>query len=80
MRLIAQLLGAVTFAIILDGTYPTLIRSIETSEFVGVQGTFTAPTWPAKLSVVAGSGLVCLQYLLLAGSTLVGLIRGKQPA
>jgi TRAP-type C4-dicarboxylate transport system permease small subunit len=77
LRLIAQLLGAIVFAIILDGSYPTLIRSINTSEYVGVQGTFTAPTWPAKLSVVVGSGLVCLQYLLLAGSTVASLIRGK---
>ena len=75
MRLLSQLMGVAVFAIILEGSYPTLIKSIQIHEYVGVQGTFTAPTWPAKLSVVVGSGLVCLQYLIFAATKALSLIR-----
>ena len=75
LRLVAQLMGVAVFAIIVDGSYPILMKSIATKEFVGVQGTFTAPTWPANLAVVTGSALVCLQYLLFAIQTAARLVR-----
>ena len=77
LRLIAQLMGVAVFAIILQGSYPILIKSIEIKEFVGVQGTFTAPTWPANLAVVIGSGLVCLQFVIFAAQTTLTLFRGR---
>lgn len=62
--LVANLLGIATFAAILYGSTPIFLQSFSNGEYVGVQGTFTAPTWPAKLAIVVGSALMCVQYTI----------------
>lgn len=65
-QLFSHLLGVAVFAVITYASYPFLLDSIERSEYIGQLGTFTAPTWPARLVVVVGSVLTCVQFLVLA--------------
>ena len=59
-----MLLGAVIFGLIVRATWPNLLRSIDRSEFFGVPGLFTIPTWPIRLIMVVGASAVVLVYLL----------------
>jgi TRAP-type C4-dicarboxylate transport system permease small subunit len=59
-----MLLGAVMFALIVRAAWPDLLRSINRSEFFGLPGMFTMPTWPVRLMVVVGASAVVLVYLL----------------
>lgn len=64
--LLSHLLGVIVLALIAYASYPILIDSWARAEYIGQLGTFTAPTWPAKLAVVVGSVLTCVQFLILA--------------
>ena len=72
--LVSHGLGAGTFALILYGSLPAFLGSWREGEFVGIQGTFTAPTWPSKLAVVVGCVLMCTQFLIYAANDLRGLL------
>lgn len=60
-----DLLGAAVLGIIAYATWPMLVRTLERGEFIGAHGYFTAPVWPVKLMVLAGSILLMLQFLAL---------------
>lgn len=66
MRGVFSLAGVVACAIIAYATWPLLSRSWTNSEFIGVEGVFTFPTWPMRFVVALGAALAALQYLLLA--------------
>ena len=67
-----NLLGAVFMGLILYGSFPLLIESIELSHYAGNEGVFTAPTWPIKLIVVIGCVVTGLQFLLVGWKFLHG--------
>ena len=77
--LFSHLLGAITFALILYGSFPAFLGSWRQGEFVGVQGTFTAPTWPSKAAVVVGCILMCIQFLIYVVNDLRRLLRDGDP-
>lgn len=54
--------GIVVLAAILYAHWPILVRSWERNDFVGAIGDFTAPTWPVKLMLLIGAGLLLLQF------------------
>lgn len=58
--------GVAACAVITYATWPLLARAWKTSEFFGIEGVFTFPTWPMRAVVVLGAGLAVLQYALLA--------------
>ena len=70
-----DLLGAVFMAIIVYGSIPLLIDSIENEYYVGNEGVFTAPVWPIKTIIVIGCVLTMLQFLAFAWRYL----RGEHP-
>lgn len=82
MLALSHAIGAATFATIFYGSYPTFLRSWRSHEFVGVQGTFTAPTWPSKLAVVVGCVLITAQFLIYLANDIRLLLRkpGDTPA
>jgi len=57
-------LGIVFMAIIIWGSYPMLIESIEGGYFVGNEGVFTAPVWPVNLVIVVGCVVTLLQFMV----------------
>jgi TRAP-type C4-dicarboxylate transport system permease small subunit len=60
------LTGAVVFALIVWASWPKFASAWATSEFFGVQGVFTIPTWPFRLITVAGAALASLAALYVA--------------
>ncbi|MEM7463934.1 MAG: TRAP transporter large permease subunit, partial [Pseudomonadota bacterium] len=62
MRLAFHIAGVVVFALIAQGTWPKLVDAWVENEFFGAQGVFTAPVWPIKACLFAGSLLTCLAF------------------
>ncbi|GAB4519996.1 MAG: hypothetical protein Tsb0019_20750 [Roseibium sp.] len=54
------LCGAIVFALILWASWPKFASAWATSEFFGVQGVFTIPTWPFRGITVLGSAVAVL--------------------
>lgn len=50
--------------IILWASWPKFVASWTGNEFIGIQGQFTAPTWPVRGIVILGSGLAAIQYAM----------------
>jgi TRAP-type mannitol/chloroaromatic compound transport system permease small subunit len=66
LRAVFSLFGVFACAVIAYATWPVLVRAWEDSEFWGVEGVFTFPTWPMRAVVLLGAALAAVQYLLLA--------------
>lgn len=58
-----DLCGMALFAVISWGTWPLLVKAWTRSEFVGAMGDFTAPVWPMRLAVLAGSALLAVTFV-----------------
>lgn len=75
------LAGLVVCAAIAWASWPVFTKAWIDSEFIGVQGVFTAPTWPVKGLVVLGCWMAAAQYaVMLVDKTLVALGRRTQSA
>lgn len=61
-----DLLGALFMFLILYGSVPLLIESVEKDFYIGVEGLFMAPVWPVKLIIVIGCIVTLLQFLVFA--------------
>jgi TRAP-type mannitol/chloroaromatic compound transport system permease small subunit len=65
LRALFSLAGIFACGVIAYATWPLLTRAWDDSEFFGVEGVFTFPTWPMRAVVLLGAVLAALQYLLL---------------
>lgn len=63
---VLHLLGALALALVCHAVWPEFLRAWELGDYVGAIADFTAPTWPVRLVMVAGSALTALTFLLLA--------------
>ena len=61
-----SLMSMLFMAIILYGSYPLLMESIEYGYYVGEEGIRTFPVWPVKLVIIIGCSLTLLQFLVFA--------------
>lgn len=59
-------LGVLFMGLILYGSWPMFIESVEKDFYFGVEGVFTAPVWPIKLIIVIGCLVTLLQFLVFA--------------
>lgn len=59
------LLGALFFAILFKGGVTPALRSFANGEFDG-EGALRVPVWPARFTILIGSGLAVINYLALA--------------
>ena len=64
LRALFSLAGVFACGVIAYATWPVLTRAWTDSEFFGVEGVFTFPTWPMRAVVVLGATLAAIQYLL----------------
>ncbi len=64
IRIVFHLAGIFVFAVIAAGTWPKLADAWIENEFFGAQGVFTAPVWPIKACLFAGSLLTCLAFAI----------------
>jgi TRAP-type C4-dicarboxylate transport system permease small subunit len=66
LQALFSMIGVFACAVIVYSTLPLLQRAWTDSEYLGIEGVFTFPTWPMRSVVVLGAAVACLQYLLLA--------------
>lgn len=59
------LLGAVFFLLIITGGWEESVRSFVRGEYEG-EGALRVPSWPARWTVLIGSGLALINYLVMA--------------
>jgi TRAP-type C4-dicarboxylate transport system permease small subunit len=59
------LLGVAFFLMIITGGWEESIKSFVEGEFEG-EGALRVPSWPARWTVLVGSGLAVINYLVLA--------------
>jgi len=62
---IGYLLGVSFFLMIITGGWEESIKSFVEGEFEG-EGALRVPSWPARWTVLVGSGLAVINYLVLA--------------
>lgn len=62
---IGYLLGAFFFLMIITGGWETSVRSIVEGEFEG-EGALRVPSWPARWTVMLGSAVAMINYLVMA--------------
>ena len=62
---IGYLLGVSFFLMIIAGGWEESIKSFVEGEFEG-EGALRVPSWPARWTVLVGSGLAVINYLVLA--------------
>ena len=62
---IGYLLGAAFFLMIITGGWEESIQSFVEGEYEG-EGALRVPSWPARWTVLVGSGLAMINYLVLA--------------
>ena len=75
---LGSLLGFALFALIFWGSWDRALDSFIGGEFEG-EGAMRVPAWPTRWVLVAGAGLACLTYLLLAIRQLGAFLRGELP-
>ena len=66
LRAVFSVVGIFACGVIAYATWPLLSRAWGNSEFLGIEGIFTFPTWPMRLVVLGGAALAAIQYALLA--------------
>jgi TRAP-type mannitol/chloroaromatic compound transport system permease small subunit len=76
LKFVFSLTGAFMLAVVFYATYPNFMKAWTGKEFFGVEGVFTAPTWPVMLVVLIGSALTSIQYLLHAFAHLRAAAKG----
>jgi TRAP-type C4-dicarboxylate transport system permease small subunit len=62
---IGYLLGAAFFLMIITGGWEESIKSFVEGEYEG-EGALRVPSWPARWTVLVGSGLAMINYLVMA--------------
>ena len=62
---IGYLLGAAFFLMIITGGWEESVLSFMTGEYEG-EGALRVPSWPARWTVLFGSGLAMINYLVMA--------------
>lgn len=75
LRAAFSLVGVFACSVIGYATWPLLVKAWANSEFLGVEGVFSFPTWPMRAVVLLGSALAAAQYLLLAWQDARGAAR-----
>lgn len=63
METLFDLTSAAVIGVIFYASLPIFQRAWSRGDFIGAVGDFTAPTWPVKLMVLAGSAVLVCQFL-----------------
>lgn len=69
------LAGAIVFALILWASWPKFLSAWQSTEFFGVQGVWTIPTWPFRGITILGSAVAALAALYRARDEIRSLRR-----
>lgn len=58
--------GAILFAVLFHASYPFFVQSWVGGEYAGIEGYVTFPVWPVRLTILIGSAVMFVQFLLFA--------------
>lgn len=72
------ILGALFFGIVMWGSWDPLLHAFASGEYEG-EGALRVPVWPARITVLAGAGLVMLNYIGQTVAAIVMLARNVPP-
>jgi TRAP-type mannitol/chloroaromatic compound transport system permease small subunit len=61
-----SVLGAVVLALLAYAAFPELKESLTGTQFFGVPGVFTIPTWPFRMIIFVGSIVAAVTYMAMA--------------
>jgi tripartite ATP-independent transporter DctM subunit len=64
-NLVFALVGLFVFWKILVWAWPDFVKAYQTGEYAGMQGAYTIPVWPFKLTLIVGSFFALIQLLKL---------------
>ncbi len=78
LQMLFDLAGVAVCAILFYATWPKFDQAWSNSEFIGIQGVFTAPTWPVRLIVLIGLGVTAIQYLLITARDARAVVSGGE--
>jgi C4-dicarboxylate transporter, DctQ subunit len=76
-RLLSALLGIFFFGLIVWGSYEPALHAWASGEYEG-EGALRVPVWPARISIIVGSALVVVSYVLLAAEAIRSLVTGRR--
>jgi TRAP-type C4-dicarboxylate transport system permease small subunit len=63
--MVSSVLGVLLFGLIFWGSFDGVAHALASGEYEG-EGALRVPMWPVRLTVLVGSGLAALAYVLLA--------------
>ncbi len=66
MRRVIDALSFVLMTLIAITIFPEFLKMWETQDYFGIPGVFTAPWWPIKLTILFGTALCALIFVLKA--------------
>jgi TRAP-type C4-dicarboxylate transport system permease small subunit len=66
LETVFDILGAVVIAIIAWSTVGILERDLRATEFIGVTGVLTIPTWPFRVLILVGVTIAAVQFVIQA--------------
>ncbi len=74
------IVGAVLFWKILVWAWPDFVKAFQSGEYAGMQGAYTIPVWPFKLTLIIGTAFALLQLVKLAVFNAATIVRGEPAA
>lgn len=75
-QLLSAVLGILFFGLIVWGSFEPLLHAISSGEYEG-EGALRVPAWPARVSVLVGSALVVVTYVVIGISAAMRLVTGQ---
>ncbi|MCG6658937.1 TRAP transporter small permease [Halomonas campisalis] len=78
LRALFGVAGMIAFSFVIYGTYPLWERAWHGSEYIGVPGLLTVPTWPVRMIVILGGILTAIQYAINVKGDVVLAIHSYQ--
>lgn len=73
-----ELVGAAACAAISYATYGILLKDIKFSNYIGVTGVLTLPTWPFRVLILLGISVAAIQFLIRAVTSFQTVFTGKE--
>lgn len=74
-NLVFALVGLFLFWKTLVWAWPDFIKAFESGEYAGMQGAYTIPVWPFKLTLIVGSFFALIQLIKLCISSAMTMVK-----
>lgn len=79
LRQVIDLVSATLMALIAITMWPEFLKMLDTRDYFGIPGVFTAPWWPIKLAIFASGALCALLFVLKALQAQISAADGSSP-